>query len=285
MKKTALIATIAVLAWSGLARAHAPQDTIAVLDESLPPPEEAAKAALEKSPRHGEFVDVKVPGSERPLMAYIVYPERKEKAPVVIVIHEIFGLSDWIRGVADQLAEDGFIAIAPDMLTGKGPNGGNTDAFPGRDDVVKGVRGLTPEEVTGALNAVREYGARLPAGNGRTATMGFCWGGAKSFAYAVSQPALNAAVVYYGSAPDPSALAAVRAPVLGLYGGDDARVNATIDTTSVTMKGLGRVYEVEIYEGAGHGFLRAQNGRNGGNLKATQQAWPRTLAFLRKHTR
>jgi carboxymethylenebutenolidase len=135
------------------------------------------------------------------------------------------------------------------------------------------------------LNAVRDYAVQLPACNGKSASIGYCWGGSQSFRYATTQPALNAAVVYYGSAPDPSTLATIKAPVLGLYGGDDARVNATIDTTSVTMKGLGKVYEVNIYEGAGHGFLRGQSGREGANLRATQQAWPRTIAFLRQHTR
>ncbi len=284
MKNIILIITLSLSVSSGLARAQVPKDTTAALDERLPPPEEAAKAALEKSPRHGEWVDVKVPGADKPVVAYVVFPERKEKAPVVIVIHEIFGLSDWIRGVADQLAEDGFIAIAPDLLTGKGPNGGNTDAFPSRDDAVKAVRGLSNEEVTARLHAVRAYAVRLPACNGKSATVGFCWGGGKSFAYATAQSALNAAVVYYGTPPDFSALPAIKAPVLGLYGGDDQRVDAMIDTTAAEMKRLGRTYEVEIYPGAGHGFLRAQSGRDGANLKATQQAWPRTLAFIRKHT-
>jgi len=284
MKKTALIATLAILSPLNGALSQAQKDTAAVADESLPPGEEGAKAALERSPRHGEWADVKVPGSEVPVRAWVVYPERKDKAPAVIVIHEIFGLTDWVRAVADQLAEDGFIAVAPDLLSGKGPGGGGTDSIASRDEVVKLIRGLTPEEVTARLDAVRGYAVKLPACNGKSASIGYCWGGGQSFRYAVTQPALNAAVVYYGSAPAPSALAAIQAPVLGLYGGDDARVNATIDTTSVTMKGLGRVYEVNIYEGAGHGFLRAQSGREGANLRAAQQAWPRTVAFLRKHT-
>src|SRR5690349_398893 len=101
----------------------------------LPPGEKEAKAALENSPRHGEYVDIAVPGAKTPLKAYVVYPERKEKAPVVIVIHEIFGLSDWIRSVADQLAADGFIAIAPDLLSGHGKEGGGTESFADRNEV------------------------------------------------------------------------------------------------------------------------------------------------------
>jgi dienelactone hydrolase len=141
----------------------------------------------------------------------------------VIVIHEIFGLSDWIRGVADQLAREGFIAVAPDLISGHGLNGGGTESAGSRDDVVKLIRGLTPEEVTTRLNAVRDYAIKLPAANGKTATVGFCWGGGKSFAYAASQPNLNAAVVYYGTSPEAADLAKIKAPVLGLYGGDDAR--------------------------------------------------------------
>ena len=252
-------------------------------DQKLPPGEEQAKSALETSPRHGEYVDIEVPGAKDKIRTWIVYPERKDKAPVVIVIHEIFGLSDWIRGVADQLAAEGFIAVAPDLISGLGPEGGGTESIQSRDDVVKLIRGLSPEEATKRINAVRAAAVKLPAANGKSATIGFCWGGSRSFHYACVQPELNAAVVYYGSSPDSKDLPSIRASVLGLYGGDDARVNATIEPAAAEMKKLGKVYEVEVYEGAGHGFLRAQGGREA-NLKATQKAWPRTIEFLRKHT-
>lgn len=252
------------------------------VDEKLPPAAETAAEALKKSSRHQEWVDVKVPGSADIVKTFVVYPERKEKAPVVIVIHEIFGLTEWIRGVADQLAEDGFIAVAPDLLSGKGPNGGGTDEL--GDKATQVIRTLTPEEVVAKLNAVRQHGITLPASNGRSASIGFCWGGSSSFNYAVAQPALNAAVVYYGSSPsDSAAYAKIKAPVLGLYGGNDARVNATIPTARENMKG--KVYEAHTFEGAGHGFLRQQNGANGANMKATEQAWPLTLEFLRQHTK
>ena len=251
---------------------------------SLPAGEDGAKARLEKSPRHGEYADVPVPGGS-PIRAWVVYPERKDKAPVVIVIHEIFGLSDWIRNVADQLAREGFIAIAPDLLTGKGPNGGGTESVASRDDVVALVRQLTPDEVNARLNAVRGYGMKLPAANGKTATIGFCWGGATSFRYATVQPDLNAAVVYYGTSPDAAALANVKAPVLGLYGGDDARVNATIEPAAAELKKLGKSFESQLFDGAGHGFLRAQADRNGANRAATEKAWPRTIEFLKQHTK
>jgi carboxymethylenebutenolidase len=254
-------------------------------DRALPPSEAAAKAALEKSPRHFEWADVKLPGSAQTVKTFVVYPERKDKAPVVIVIHEIFGLSDWIRGVADALAREGFISVAPDLISGKGPGGGNTDSLTSRDDVVKLVMGLKREEVVERLNAVRDYAVKLSAANGKSATVGFCWGGSTSFMYASVQPALNAAVVYYGTAPDAAALASIKAPVLGLYGGDDARVTSTVEPTAAEMKKAGKMYETETYSGAGHGFLRQQEGRDGANLSATEKAWPRTLAFLRQHTK
>jgi carboxymethylenebutenolidase len=250
-------------------------------DPNLPAGEETAKAALESSPRHGEYVDVKVDGAKAPVRTWVVYPERKDKAGVVIVIHEIFGLSDWIRAVADQLAREGFIAVAPDLVSGHGPGGGGTAAAGSRDDVVKLVREITFEEGTASLNAVRDYALKLPAANGKSATIGFCWGGGRSFGYASTQASLNAAVVYYGTSPDAGFLGAIKAPVLGLYGGDDARVNATIPPAEAEMKKLGKTYEPHIYDGAGHGFLRGQSQREGANLKATAQAWPRTIAFLR----
>ena len=263
------------------AAAPAPS-TPAARDENLPPSEAQAKAGLEKSPRHGEFVDIKLPSGGTPIRTWIVYPERKDKAGVVILIHEIYGLSDWLRGVADQLARDGFIAVAPDLISGLGPNGGGTASAASRDDVVKMVRALTPEMATARLDTVREYAAKLPSANGKAATIGFCWGGGRSFSYAATQPSLAAAVVYYGTPPEAADLARIKAPVLGFYGGDDARVTATVAPAEAEMKKLGKTYEPHVYEGAGHGFLRAQEDRNGANLKATQMAWPRTVAFLRE---
>lgn len=257
--------------------------TPAPRDENLPPSEEQAKAALEKSPRHGEYVELKNPAGGAPIRTWVVHPERKDKAGVVILIHEIYGLSDWMRGVADQLARGGFIAVAPDLISGLGPNGGGTESVSSRDDVVKLVRGLSPEDVTARLNAVRDWAVKLPATNGKTATLGFCWGGAQSFAYAAAQPALDAAVVFYGTSPEAAELAKIKAPVLGHYGEDDARVNVTVGPAEAEMKKLGKTFEAHTYEGAGHGFLRAQEGREGSNLKATQKAWPRTLEFLREH--
>jgi carboxymethylenebutenolidase len=252
-------------------------------DPKLPAGELDAKAALNSSPRHGEYVDVVVPGDATKLRTWVVYPERKDKAGAVVIIHEIYGLSDWIRGVADQLAAEGFIAVAPDLVSGLGPGGGGTDSAASRDDVVKLVRQLTPEMATARINAARAYAASLPAANGKVATMGFCWGGGQSFRYAANQPPPAAAVVFYGVSPDSVTLPLVKAPVLGNYGGDDARVDATIPPAEAALKQLGRSYEPHIYAGAGHGFLRAQADRDGANLMATQEAWPRTISFLKKH--
>jgi len=248
--------------------------------DAIPPDADHAKEALAKSPRHGEWVDVKLPDGTK-LVTWVVYPEKKQKSGVVIVIHEIFGLSDWVRGVADQLASDGFIALAPDLLSGMGPNGGGTDSL--GEDVTKVIRTLTPEAVAARLDAVRAYGLGLPAANGKVGSVGFCWGGSASFNYAVTQPGLAAAVVFYGTSPnDPAAYVTIKAPVLGHYGGDDARVDETIPTAEDAMKKLGKSYTAKIYDGAGHGFLRQQTGRDGANLKASQKAWPATVAFFRK---
>jgi len=256
--------------------------TMAMADPTPPADEPGAPGQLNRSPRHGEWVDVPLAGSDTPVRSWVVYPERADDAPVVIVIMEIFGLTDWIRAVADQMAAEGYIAIAPDLLSGMGPGGGGSEAFASRDDVVAGVRGLSSEEAMRRLDAVHAYAGTIPAANGEIGVVGFCWGGGTSFAYAVHQSDLDAAVVYYGTSPaEGSPYGDVTAPVLGLYGGDDQRVNATIPTAEAGM--AGKVYEVEIYDGAGHGFLRAQADREGANMRATEQAWDRTIAFFREH--
>ncbi|HSI34320.1 MAG: dienelactone hydrolase family protein [Phycisphaerae bacterium] len=255
--------------------------------DTLPPGEKDAKARLNSSSRHGEMVDVAIPGTVTKVRSYVVYPERKEKAPVVIVIQEIFGLSDWIRSVADQLAADGFIAIAPDLLSGKGPRGGGTESYTDRDAVMQAVRALKPDDVDKMLNAVRDYAVKLPAASGKYATVGYCWGGMTSFRYATVDPNLSAAVVYYGTSPATDSLAKIKAPVLGLYGADDARVNETIPDAEAKMKELGKPYTVKKFEGAGHGFLRAQDDpkRGPANKKAAEQAWPETVKFLQENTK
>lgn len=250
---------------------------------AIPPGEAGAKAFLERSPRHHEWVDLTLPAKGAKLKAFVAYPERKTKAPLVIVIHEVYGLTDWIRAVADRLAGDGFIAIAPDMLSGKGPGGGGTESFTGRDEVVKAVRGVSPAEVVTMLDAVSRYGRSLPSATGTFGVIGFCWGGAQSFHYATTQPDLGAAVVYYGTSPPTEALGTVRAPVLGLYGEDDARVNTTVGPAAARLKELGKTFASHTYKGAGHGFLRAQEARDNANLEASRSAWPATILHLRTY--
>lgn len=262
----------------------------------IPADANGAMQALKASPRHGEWVHIALPadgnsaGAEAvKLHTWVVYPERKDKAPVVIVIHEIFGMTDWVRAVADQLAAEGFIAIAPDLLSGKGPDGGGTESFAG-DSVRDAIRKLSDDEVAQRLNVVRSYAVALPAAASKTASIGFCWGGSASFSYAARQPALNAAVVYYGTAPvkdnlpDKATLAKIACPVLGLYGGHDDRVTSTVAATAAAMTDLKKSFASHVYAGAGHGFLRQQSGgeREGANLAAAQQAWVETIAFLKK---
>jgi carboxymethylenebutenolidase len=212
-----------------------------------------AKQSLEKSSRHQEWVDIK--HDNRVVHAFVVYPESKQKAPVVVVIHEIFGLSDWARSVADQLAAHGYIAIAPDLLSGFGPKGGGTSDFASTQDTTKAVSGLDPDVVTADLNAVADFAKKIPAANGKIAVSGFCWGGSQSFRFATNRKDLSAAFVFYGTAPKD--VASIAAPVYGFYGGNDARVDATIPDTTTAMKTASKKYDPVTYDGAGHGFMRA----------------------------
>jgi carboxymethylenebutenolidase len=239
-----------------------------------------AKAQLEKSPRHHEWVQVK--HGERVVHAFVAYPEVKDKRPVVIVIHENRGLTDWVRSLTDQVAAAGYIAIAPDLLSGAGPNGGKTSDFPDGDAAREAISKLDPNTVTADLNAVAGYARKLPAANGKVAVGGFCWGGAQTFRYAASGADIAAAFVFYGTGPED--VSQVRAPVYGFYGSDDARVNATIPKSEAVMKAAGKTYEPVIYEGAGHGFMRAGEAPDATepNKKAREQAWHRWKELLAK---
>ena len=251
-------------------------------EASIPPDAEHAGKALADSPRHGEWVDIAIPGSETKLHTWVVYPERSDKAPVVLVIHEIFGLTDWARAVADQLAAEGYIAVAPDLVSGMGPDGGGTESL--GEGVRDTIRKLSTEETGRRLSAAREYALKLPAAAERTFAIGFCWGGSASFNYAAQQNKLDGAIVYYGTAPtDADALEKIKCPVIGFYGGDDARVTSTVEETKSQMKEAGKSFEAHVCDGAGHGFLRQQSGRDGANSKAAEQAWRDTLKFLKEH--
>jgi carboxymethylenebutenolidase len=247
------------------------------------PAQDPAKERLEKSPRHGEWVKVKQ--GDREVQAYVVYPEVKDKATAVVVIHEIFGLTDWVRGVADQLAEAGYIAIAPDLLSGTAPKGGGTAELGSGDAVRRAIMSLPADQVTADLNAVSAYVAKLPACNGKVAVAGFCWGGGQTFRYATNNKDLKAAFVFYGSGPNKEAeIARVACPVYGFYGGNDNRVNATIPKSAELMKGASKTYESVTYEGAGHGFMRAGEmpDASPANKKARDEAWAHWKELLKK---
>jgi carboxymethylenebutenolidase len=250
---------------------HAESATTASAEPDMT--QEWARQRLAKSPRHQEWVKIKYkPTSgkaEREVSAFIVYPEVKTKATAVVVIHEIFGMSDWVQSLTDQLAEAGYVAIAPDLLSGMGPNGGGTSdvATVGSTAIGVAIRDLPPNQITADLNAVADYVSKLPATNGKLATAGFCWGGGQALRYATDNSGLKAAFVFYGTPPltgqpptlpvDKAALGRIAAPIFGFYAGNDARVNATVPATIEAMKELNKKYDPVTYEGAGHGFMRA----------------------------
>ena len=259
-----------------------PAIAVSPSDTTIPPGAADARARLDQSPRHGEWVSIRTgsqPGDS--LRLWVVYPQRSTKAPVVLVVHEIFGLTTWVKAVADRLAADGFIAIAPDFLTGKIPVNG-ADSI-GMQAGMALVRTLDPATVQRQLDAAAAYGMALPAAQPRYGVVGFCWGGGVSFAHAVHAPSLGASVVFYGTSPDTMTLASVHAPVLGLYAGEDARVDATVPPAAAAMSRLGKSFASETYPGAGHGFMRGQDQMSGANFAAARRAWPTAIAFFKRN--
>lgn len=250
-------------------------------DRTLPPDAEHATARLNSSPRHGQYVMVPTASGDS-IRAWIVYPERSTKAPVVVVVHEIFGMSTWVRAVADQLAAEGFIAIAPDLLS--------RQSIPGAPDSISmqagiaAVSKLDPAAVQHDIDATARYAMSLPSALHKYGVVGFCWGGGIAFQHAVHSPTLGAAVVYYGTSPATTTLASVRAPVLGLYGGNDARVVMTIPPADSAMRAMHKTYVHHVFDGATHGFLRQQTGGDAGaNMAATRAAWPATIEWFHKY--
>jgi carboxymethylenebutenolidase len=238
---------------------------------------------LESSPRHHEWADIDSAGG-RKVHTWVVYPEIDHPATTVIVIHENRGLTDWVRGVADQLAEAGYLAVAPDLLSGTAPGGGNTPEFGSEDNARNGIGKLKQEQVTADLDAVFDFAKNLPAGNKIVAVGGFCWGGGQTFAYATHNPNVAAAFVFYGSAPrDEADYKKIAAPVYGFYGGNDFRISGDVPNVEKRMKQLGKKYEPVIYEGAGHGFMRQGETTTDAadpNRKARDQAWERWKELL-----
>jgi len=240
-----------------------------------------AKATLEKSPRHREWVTVK--HDNRSVETFLVYPEAKGKTPVVLIIHEIFGMTDWVQDLEDQAAAAGYIAVAPDLLSGMGPNGGRSTDF-AEGKTMEAVSHLNPDQVTADLNAAADYALKLPASNGKLFVGGFCWGGSQTFRFATNRPDLAAAFVFYGGPPEKDAMARIKAPVYGFYAGNDARINATLPDAIAQMKAAGKSYDPVTYDGAGHGFMRAGEApdANDANKKARADAWVRWKNLLGK---
>jgi carboxymethylenebutenolidase len=238
-------------------------------------------ARLESTPRHDEWVALDSGG--RKLHAYVVYPQTSRKAGAVIVIHENRGLTDWVRTVADKLAENGYLAIAPDFLSGTAPNGGKTSDFPNQDAAREAISKLPRDQVIADLNAAAAYIRTLPSANGKLAVAGFCWGGGKTFDYANRGDNVSASFVFYGSGPQTDeGVTGIDGPVYGFYGGDDARINATIETTRAVMEKHGKKYDPVIYAGAGHAFMRLgeEPAATEANKKAHDEAWTRWLGLL-----
>jgi carboxymethylenebutenolidase len=239
-----------------------------------------AKARIDNSPRHHEWVKVK--HGDREVNCFVTYPEVKDKAPVVIVIHEIYGLTDWARSVTDELAEAGYIAIAPDLLWTT--NGGTAELIKSGGDVGRAIQSLPPDQITADLNAVAEYAAKLPASNGKIVVGGFCWGGGQAFRYATNNKDIKAAFVFYGTPPSEQDMAKINCPVYGFYAGNDARVTQTVPKATEAMKQANKTYEPVTYEGAGHGFMRAGEApdANAANKKAHDESWTRWKELLKK---
>ena len=240
-----------------------------------------ARQAVDKSPRRHEWVTVKHEG--RSLESFVAYPQGQAKAPAMIVIHEIFGMTDWVESVTDEFAAAGYLAVAPDLLSGMGPKGGRTKDFP-PNEVGPAIQRLPPDQVTADLNAVADYCRKLPASNGKVCVVGFSWGGGQSFRFATNRKDLAAACVFYGTGPAPEAIANIQAPVYGFYAGADARVNGTIPATGEQMKTAGKFFEPVTYEGAAHGFMRAgaQPDATEANQKARAEAWVKLKALRDK---
>lgn len=245
--------------------------------------EDPAKERLEKSPRHQEWVEVPATG-DRKVKSFVVYPETDQAVPAVIVIHENRGLNDWAKSVADQLAEKGFVAIAPDLLSGTAPGGGGTADFASADAAREGIYQLTPEQVMSDLDAVAKYVSGLDATNDKVVVAGFCWGGGQAFSYAAHNPNLDAAFVFYGTAPSDEQLQTLKVPVYGFYGGDDRRITGQVPRVEETLKSAGKKYEPVVYEGAGHGFMRSgeEAGASPANKKGMQEGWERWVGILKK---
>lgn len=256
--------------------------TLVLLTSGAAGQDDPAAKRLEESPRHHEWVEIESEG-ERTIKAFVAYPEVDSPAPAVIVIHENRGLTDWVRSVADQLAEKGFVAVAPDLLSGTAPGGGGTDEYSSSDAARDAIYELPPEQVTADLDAVAQYTSELKATNDILTVAGFCWGGGQAFRYAAHNPQLKAAFVFYGSAPEQDAIKNLKVPVYGFYGGNDFRITGQVPEVEKSAQAASVTYKPVIYEGAGHGFMRAGQAKDASpaNAKAMKKGWERWVGILK----
>ena len=246
----------------------------------LPPSGATARGDLEASPRRAEFVDIELAEGVTPVRTWVVHPDQP-RAPVLIVLSDLYGLSNWVRSIGDAFAAEGFIAVAPDLLSAATPAGSDHPFFLEETRVVPTVSRISSRELTARLDAVRSWALDLPAASGPLGMVGFDWGGSAGLAYAVAQPGLDALVVFYGAASGTAShYERINAPVLALYGGG-LRTAETVPRVTAAMAAAERSFEPIVYEGATV-FMKAQEGLDA-NRRATEDAWPRTLAFLREH--
>jgi carboxymethylenebutenolidase len=240
-----------------------------------------ARQAVDKSPRRREWVTVKHDG--RSVESFVAYPQGQEKAPAMVVIHEIFGMTDWVESVADEFAAAGYLAIAPDLLSGMAPNGGRTKDLPA-NGVGQAIGKLPPDQITADLNAVADYCRKLPASNGKVCVVGFSWGGGQAFRFATNRKDLSLACVFYGNGPAPEAIPNIQAPVYGFYAGTDTRIDGTVPATQEQMKAARKFFEPVTYDGAEHGFMRAgaQPDATTPNKNARAAAWVKLKALRDK---
>ncbi|HEY4951993.1 MAG TPA: dienelactone hydrolase family protein [Verrucomicrobiae bacterium] len=255
---------------------------ISVLTICLANAQDWAKAKLEKSPRHQEWVKLK--HDDREVNCFVVYPEVKDKATTIVLIHEIFGLTDWAQEMADELAAEGYIVIAPDLLYGSVTNGGTEELIKSGGNVGKAIGALPPAQITADLDAAVDYAKKIAAANGKIVVAGFCWGGGQSFRFATNNKNLKAAFVFYGTPPGGDDMARINCPVYGFYAGNDARVTATVPNATGQMKSAGKTYEPVTYDGAGHGFMRAGEAPDASdaNKQARTAGFQRWLDLLKK---
>ncbi len=258
-----------------------------VLVAAFAPAQSSPLERLEASPRHHEWVEVA--GAGRPLHIFVAYPEKHDKTAAVILIHENRGLNDWLRATADKLAGEGYLVLAPDLLSGHAPGGGRTKDFASGDAAREAIGRLKTGDVVTDLHAVAEYAKTIPSFNGRLMVGGYCWGGATVWNFAVARPDLSGAFVFYGSASDAALerVAEIPCVVHGFYGGNDARVNATLEKTEAAMKSAKKIFEPVIYDGAGHAFMRLgeEVDPTPANRAAYEQAWKRWRELLEAASR